>query len=485
MADENMSAPPADDTQPLSTATVTESREIVVDPNVERASVSLGKALDEAFAKKEREVSERDEPEKPRKQTREKAPKEPETPKEEKKVESTPPEATEKDDSDPRKLIRKMIEDEGKGSEEEAPEATETPEDSEEGVEIPEGVKSKKAQDRFIELSRRVKQAETEKAELAKAKSDYEAKIKDLESRKPEGIPEEEKAKLAAMENELLQFRRQYQLDNDPAIKDRFEKPVVESEQTIAATLKRYGLTPEWEKVIEGEGGFAAFANSQKPAKSADGETYTFQQMAKDWIQSLSITDARAIESAMDEQIRTKNAKRRFIEEDKGKAKEWFDSQQKTYQASVEQQQKSQQEQRQKIDSFLSKATTQTEWMRDVEIPATASAEEKTRLTQENKFRSGLRNVLKATLEVKTLDELLDAALDATGYLYERRENARLAKENKELKARVTKMQGGSSTTPKSGSIASPKGETKKRIPDNMSAADAFERTLEAMASGG
>ncbi|MCJ7824980.1 MAG: hypothetical protein MUP44_08785, partial [Anaerolineales bacterium] len=210
-------------------------------------------------------------------------------------------------------------------------------------------------------------------------------------------------------------------------------------------------------------------------------------EMADNWlteIKRIDVRDSRSIAAAIDEQIRTKTAKERFIIEEKGKAKDWFESQQKTYQSSVEQQQKAAQEQKQKVESFVTRATTETPWMKDIEIPATATPEEKKELEKDKQFRKALRDNLKITFQSQSIEDLLNAGLDSVGYLYERRENQKLSRKVKELESRLSKIQSGSSTTPKSGSLSAPKSQATIRQNPNMTAADAFEQELEQMASG-
>jgi len=452
---------------------------------------SLSEAFDEAEKERAAQIAEEEEAEapKPAKKPKEKAEKAPQKVPEEpaEKAPEKPEEPVE--ETDPRKIAAKMIEEEGKGAEEpEAEKTEEVPEKTEETpIEFPEGVKSQKAKDRFVELSHRVKEAETAREAIRKEKEAAEAKIKELESRKPEGLSEEQKAQQAAAENELLQLRRQYQLDNDPTVQKKFDAVVTDAENTIISTLKKHGLRADIQKIVEDEGGFDNFSASKKLAQLPDGETTTYAEMAENWlaeIKRIDVRDARAIALALDEQIRTKTAKKRFIEEEKGKAKEWFEGQQKTYQASVEQQQKAAQDQKQKMDSFVTRATTETPWMKDVEIPATATPEERKELEKDKQFRKALRDNLQVTLQTSSIDDLLNAALDSVGYLYERRENAKLTRKVKELETRLSKMQSGSSTIPKSGSLSAPKAEIRARQPSNLSAADAFERELEEMSSG-
>ncbi|MCJ7824513.1 MAG: hypothetical protein MUP44_06405, partial [Anaerolineales bacterium] len=404
MAEQELSAPPADDTTPLPTATVTQSREIVMPSGSEQSSENIGKSLSEAFDEAERDKAERDAEESAESEQSIKKPKEDA---EKPTPEDTPEVAAE--ETDPRKIAAKMIEEEGKGAEE--PEVPEVPAQPEEApVEFPEGVKSQKAKDRYIELSHRVKEAETAREALRKEKEAVEAKFKELEARQPQASPEEQKAARESVENELLQLRRQYQLDNDPAVKQKFDGVVEDSEKRIITTLKKHGLREDWQKIIESEGGFENFSASKKVAQMPDGETTTYAEMADNWlteIKRIDVRDSRSIAAAIDEQIRTKTAKERFIVEEKGKAKEWFESQQKTYQSSVEQQQKAAQEQKQKVESFVTRATTETPWMKDIEIPATATPEEKKELEKDKQFRKALRDNLKITFQSQSIEDLL------------------------------------------------------------------------------
>lgn len=472
---ETLDSPSDTEQNHLPSTQVTETHDIVT-PHSD-ASLALEKAFDdraklrteEAAKAEDAEISGEETPEKPEAKPAEAAKEEPE-------------------EMDPRKRIKKQIEDaEKEAAAEKAEEAEKSEgEPAAEEVQFPEGVKSQKAKDRFVELTRARRAAEEKAAAIEKEVAARDAKIKELESRKPEGVPDDVKAQL----DELAMFRRQYQLENSPEIKAQFDAIVEQGEKFIGETLKGYGIAESTVKMIEGEGGFAAFSRSQKTTRIKDengetGEVKTYAEIAKDWLNGMNVADAEAIRAKLGEQRNTLDAKKRLIESEKAKSTEYFKTREQEYQSSVKAQQEAALKQREQIDNFIKKATTETPWMRDKEIPATATPEQRKEIEAENKTASDLRNILTATLNVKTMEELLDAALDSVAYHKTRLDLARANKRIKELEAKESKRKAASATTVKQGSIASPPApKTRKQENNSLDAADAFEQALERKARG-
>jgi hypothetical protein len=403
-------------------------------------------------------------------------------------AEATPAEkpaeaAPEPEETDPRKRIKKQIEDAEKEAEAEKAEEAEKPEGEHaptDEIQLPEGVKSQKAKDRFVELTRARRAAEERAASIEKEVATRDAKIKELEGRKPEGVNEDVQKQL----DELAMFRRQYQLENSPEIKAHFDNIVADGEKFIGETLKGYGIAEPTIRLIEGEGGFAEFSRSQRTAM-VDGEMKTYAEIAKDWLNGMNVADSEAVRAKLGEQRNVLDHKKRFIDAEKGKAKEYFTTQSAQYESSVKAQWENIQKQREQIDNFIKRATTETPWMKDKEIPATATPEQRKEIEADNKTAGDLRNILTATLNVKTMDELLDAALDATAYHKTRLDLARANKRIKELEAKESKRKAASATTVRQGSIASPPiKQTRKQENNLIDAADAFELALERKARG-
>lgn len=464
--DEQSDSPSENDEQNhLSSTTVTETRDVVAPES--DATRSLEAAFDQRAQAKAKEQSDAEDAGISGEETPAEKPAE------------APPAKEEPEETDPRKRIAKQIEDAEKEAAEEKAEDTPAETPTEE-VQFPEGVKSQKAKDRFVELTRARRAAEEKAASIEKEVAARDAKIKELEGRKPEGVPDDVKAQL----DELAMFRRQYQLENSPEIKAQFDAIVEQGEKFIGETLKGYGIAEATVKMIEGEGGFAAFSRSHKTAV-VDGETKTYAEIAKDWLNGMNVADAEAIRAKLGEQRNTLDAKKRFIDAEKGKAKEYFTTQSEQYQSSVKAQQEAVQKQREQMDNFYKKATAETEWMKEKEIPANASPEQRKAIEADNRAARDYQKILHATLNVKTIEELLDAALDSVAYHKTRLDLAKANKRIKELEAKESKRKAASATTVKQGSIASPPPkQTRKQENNSLDAADAFEQALERKARG-
>lgn len=472
---ETLDSPSDTEENHLPSTQVTETHDIVT-PHSD-ASLSLEAAFEERAKKRtEEQAAAADEPE-----TKDPAPV---------KTEAKEPEKTEEpEETDPRKRIKKQIEDAEKEAAEEKAEA-EKQEDApaepsiEELTKLPEESKDwkKKTQERFIDMSRRIKSQAEKEAAIQKERDAIRAELEAERAKaKQSTAPNEDVQKQL---DELAMFRRQYQLENSPEIKAQFDAIVEQGEKFIGETLKGYGIAEATVKMIEGEGGFAAFSRSQKTAM-VDGEAKTYAEIAKDWLNGMNVADAEAIRAKLGEQRNTQDAKKRFIDAEKGKAKEYFTTQSEQYQSSVKAQQEAAQKQRELMENFYKKATTETDWMKEKEIPADASPEKKKEIEAENRAARDYQKILHATLNVQTIDELLAAALDSVAYHKTRLDLARANKRIKELEAKESKRKAASATTVKQGSIASPPTpKTRKQENNSLDAADAFELALERKARG-
>lgn len=481
MADESIpSVPPTEDQNaPLPTQTVTSSREVIMPVGSnDKAFQSLDEAWKKAEEAKAKRQSERaEEAEKPAKQ----AAKEPKA-----EVKPKPESAPESEEKDARKRLEKMVE-----AEDIAEVGTPEPEKSEEEKHTIEKLSAlsdeekkvlkQRTQERIRDLANLGRAAEEKAAAAEKARTDLEAKIKELEARKPEGVPDDLKPHL----DELAMYRRLHELEGSKEVKEKYDNIVEEAEKSIASTLKGYGLSDNTLKLIEAEGGFADFSRSRKTA-NIEGEEKSYAEIARQWLNDMTVADAEAIRAKLGEQRNTADAKKRYIDAEKATAKEYFSKQDQQIQGYQEAQKKQAEAYAKQFNDFYTNTTTQTDWMADKEVPADATPEQKKEIADHNRYASSYREILKQTLNAKTPQELLEIALDSVAYHKTRVELARANAKIKALEAKEAKKKAASVTTSRSGSIASPPLTPKPRDDkyQQMNAGDALEAKLEAMARG-
>ena len=140
------------------------------------------------------------------------------------------------------------------------------------------------------------------------------------------------------------------------------------------------------------------------------------------------------------------------------------------------------------IKKWQEKVAIENAFLKEKEIPANASPEQKKEIEEDNNAAKEINEILKKNLNTKDLDGMLNIVLDATKFYHEKREKtkiaAELAKVKAELKAKsdeLDKFKSSGKTTPKSGSLtgggsssASSKSEKPKTLEeafDNLAAA--------------
>jgi hypothetical protein len=300
----------------------------------------------------------------------------------------------------------------------------------------------------------------TTKAELA----DKATKLADLEKKLTESgsaNPDVQK-----QIDELAMYRRRDQLESDPEVKAKFDDAIVAKDTEIAEILKQNQAGEGLIKLINDEGGLAKFARLNKSYKLADGKSVTAKELfnrIRDTLTENNPADALALDSAIQEQVRLASDKIRFIEAEKGRAKEYFSAQEKA-------QQERSTGLKAKVEAFVTKLTNEDESFKDLVAPADASPEKAKEIKEENVYRKQLRDVLKASIGTTDADEYLAMVKDATLLYPVKRSLAKSEATIKEkdaeiakLKGELDKVRGASSTTPKKGgAISGGKHEEKK-----------------------
>jgi hypothetical protein len=314
------------------------------------------------------------------------------------------------------------------------------------------------------------------------------SKIKDVESRETETRKQaEEKAKrLAELEqqlstvkssdpttdekvkaqlDELAMYRRRYELDNDPELREKFDTRIEAQESAIVDHLKKRGATDELVKLIQNEGGWARFASSNNTMTLPDEDGGTRQvsmaELAETIVNALPLGERKAIEAAMMDQIQTQSAKKLHYEDQVKKAKEYFSKRDEEGKKAAADQQRQIEEARKSVEKWQSEVE-QSDWLKDKELPAKATTEQKQAIQEHNRYNAQLRSLLKKAVSTTDLNGMLEIVHDSVRYYDERRNTASLKREVDSLRAELQakqaeldKFKGASRSVPRAGSVSS------------------------------
>jgi hypothetical protein len=314
------------------------------------------------------------------------------------------------------------------------------------------------------------------------------SKIKDVESRETETRKQaEEKAKrLAELEqqlstvkssdpttdekvkaqlDELAMYRRRYELDNDPELREKFDTRIEAQESAIVDHLKKRGATDELVKLIQNEGGWARFASSNNTMTLPDEDGGTRQvsmaELAETIVNALPLGERKAIEAAMMDQIQTQSAKKLHYEDQVKKAKEYFSKRDEEGRKAQAEQQRQIEEARKSVEKWQSEVE-QSDWLKDKELPSKATPEQKQAIQEHNRYNAQLRSLLKKAVSTTDLNGMLEIVHDSVRYYDERRNTASLKREVDSLRAELQakqaeldKFKGASRSVPRAGSVSS------------------------------
>jgi hypothetical protein len=258
------------------------------------------------------------------------------------------------------------------------------------------------AEEKATSLEAKVRELE-EKTKLTPAQT---ADLDALKKQADEARAKAEAAEKLAKETEdkYLPYRRQYEVEKSPEVEERFVKPVKAAEETIAATLKNYGLGEATLKEIEKHGGLAAFTKSKKTytLKDAEGEpvTVTASQVVNEWLGKMDFADAEKIRSLVGEQEKLSLQRGLYIDAEKAKAREYFDGLSKKQQEEQAAFKAQQETHAKEVAKWIDTQFANDEQLKDVDGPDKADrAEARSRLL---KYLGGADR-----------DTLLNAAKDA------------------------------------------------------------------------
>lgn len=345
---------------------------------------------------------------------------------------------------------------------------------------------SKRHQKRMIHLANEAKtlREKLAAAEAKPATAANDAKVKELEERS------------SAAEKELVQYRRRYSLESEPELK-KFDEVATKADEAIYSKLKDAGLSDKTVDLIKSMGGFEGFSRSSQTftvnIKGEDGQVtptlVTGAQLARKWLDDMNVADAEYVKTKLGERFTAIDGKKRRADELAAGAETWFKEQQEQYNKVVAEQQTRATEYRtgyeKKINDWLAAQPN----LKDKDVPATASPEEKKEIEEYNKHNAGVRALAKAAVAPQSLDDHVAIVQEAAQSLINSRENRALKKEIAALKEQLTKVQKGFSTTGKGGGSSiqtapKPK-DTSAATQLATSAADSLREGMEKLRGGG
>jgi len=266
--------------------------------------------------------------------------------------------------------------------------------------------------------------------------------------------------------DELIKFRRRYEIDNDETFKKTYDEPLSQTEKVIEDTLKKYNLGDATLKAIRDEGGFGAFSRSMKTfpivQTDADGEKKTVHitaaELSRSWLNNgLAVADAEFIKSAVGKQALLTEEKKAAVARALDESKQFFETRNKQQAEATEAAKKRDLEMSQGYQNWLKSTTESTDWLKDEAIPENANEAKKTQIQEKNEFNKQLRESL--ATHPKNQDDYYKLRLEAVESHHLRREMGAQEEKIKSLEAELARVKAGTRTTSKPGSLLTNQGK--------------------------
>lgn len=339
---------------------------------------------------------------------------------------------------------------------------------------------------RIQALLGKIEKINSEVSQTKKEAEEKALKLKTLEEQlsKTTTVDPKVQEEMTRTAEELAMYRRRYELDKDPEVKTKFDSRIESAESSIEKTLSKHKGGDVMAKIIKEEGGWAKFAESGKVFTLGDGTKVSGSDLAESVYNQLPLTDRKAIDAAMMEQITTKRDRERFFEEQSKTATDYFKKRDEEQGRSSQEQTAKLESARKEVAEWQKKVLETSDWLKEKEIPATASAEEKKAIQEDNDYTRQLAGLFKQSINVKNLQDMQAMALDSVRYYQERRVNVKQAQlieqqanQIKELQEKFDKFKGASRTTTKAGTVSSPSGaqSTTTKRPQSLEEAFALQ----------
>jgi hypothetical protein len=385
--------------------------------------------------------------------------------KEEKKVEDKKPEEDEDEEEEASEIAKAEEKEEPKEEKKEdevkEPEAKSEDEVKDEELKVLPHDKPKTAR-RIQALLKKVDEVSSKEATTAKQLQEKEARLAELEKQLGEvkSVDPTTNDEIKKQLDELAMYRRRYELDNDPEVKQKFDSRIEGAEKSIKDIFAKKRGGEAINKIIEEEGGWVKFSESGRKITLTGGEEITAAELAEKIREELPLSERRAIDAAEIEQAATAREKQRYFEEQSAKAKEYFTARETESKAAQEKQAQVTKELQDKINTWQNKFLTEQEFFK--EEPTDGLTGDKLAEAQDrNKHVKQLKQVLQKNMAVNDLDGTLNVIAESVLYHEERRQHAEAIKkvqlleaQLKERQAEIDKFKRASSTTPKSGSLS-------------------------------
>lgn len=382
------------------------------------------------------------------------------------KVTSSHPEGEEKPAPSPglndalTRTQEKKFEESEKGNEAPAPTGDDEPV-PEDQLQVLQTDKPKTAK-RISALLKKVTEVTEREANTAKEKAAKEEEIKTLKEQlaNVKTVDPKTEQEIAEARKELAMFRRRYDLDKDPTVKEKFDARIQSADAAIPELLKKNNAGEGLINLIKEEGGWAKFSNSNRLVTLADGSKLTTAELADQIVQALPFADRKQVDALTVEQINVKREKERYLEAEIKQADEFFRQREEAAQRGSSEYAKQIKQAEETIKKWQEKVAVENAFLKEKEIPSDATPEVKKELQEENAHVKELNETLKKNLNTKDLDGMLNIVLEATKFHQERRARtkleAELAKIKAELKAKgeeLDRFKESGKTTVKPGSL--------------------------------
>ena len=236
------------------------------------------------------------------------------------------------------------------------------------------------------------------------------------------------------IENELKElraFRAQFDTENDPEFKSKYDTKLEQNYQTVYAKLKEHGLKDE---VI------ATLKSLSQKERDENIETF---------LSKIPTTSRRLIESKLVDNVSVSEQRRAELEGVRAKADQILAERAK---APIETTQKLESE----IATRLRPALEKVEWIRVKEIPPSVAGEEKARLEKANEFALFAQEQLRKAIVDHSSASRAEAALAVPLAYYYKAQSTDLATENAALKKELDGIRAASRTSRTARTSATP-----------------------------
>lgn len=257
---------------------------------------------------------------------------------------------------------------------------------------------------------------------------------------------------------ELSMFRRRYELDKDPEIKQKFDSRIESADAAIPDLLKKNNAGDGLINLIKEEGGWSKFSNSNRLVTLSDGTKISSAELADQIVQALPFADRKTVDALTVEQINVKREKERFLEAEIKQADEFFKQRDEAANRNSAEYARQLKQAQETIKKWQEKVEVENAFLKEKEIPSDATPEQKKEIQEENAHAKELNESLKKNLNTKDLDGMLNIVLEATKFHQEKRQRAKLEAENAKLKAELKARSDELDNFKKSGSTVTKPG---------------------------